>query len=65
MLSQRRRLFKNETVNLVFGLCDYIYPTGRPLALDVALGMNTDRLYIVPSQYQDLNDVEIDLLEAL
>ena len=62
MLSQRRRLFRKETINLVFGLCDYTNFTVRPLALNFALGKISDRLCIVPYQYQGLNDVEIDRL---
>ena len=56
LLSYRRRLFRNETLNFVFGVCDYMYPTVRPLTLNFALGMNSDCLRIVTSQYQGLND---------
>ena len=55
-------LFKKQTINIVFGLCDYMYPTVRLLELNSSLGMNGDRLCIVPSQFQVLNDVEIDRL---
>ena len=37
-------------------------PTVRPLALNFALGMNSDCFRIVPSQYEGLNDVEIGRL---
>ena len=37
-------------------------PSVHPLAHNFALGMKVDCFCIVPSQYQSLNDVEIDCL---
>ena len=62
VVTEAPSLQEGDSIFLVFGFCDNMYPTVRSLALNFALVMNTDRLCVVPSQYQGLNDVKIDRL---
>ena len=60
VLTEAPTLQEKDTVNRIPRLCDYINSTVRHLALSFALGINCDSFCNVPSQYQGLNDVEID-----
>ena len=62
VVTETPSLKERDSMKLVHGPCNYMYLTFRSLVLNFMLGMNSDCLCSVPSQYHGLNDVEIDRL---